>query len=141
MKQASTNTVRPITAGSRWAAAAPCVASILVLSASACASSASECARSDRVVADCTSSCGVIGNLLRGGDQGGHGQGGGAAELRVHHGTTGGQQGRLDDLVGAIELELLGLLVDQRRQEGEQVGGIEAVGVGGDRARHCGRGA
>src|ERR1700722_13975112 len=128
MKQAGTNTVRPLTAGSRWAAAAPCAASILVLSASACASSASECARSDRVVADCASSCGVIDTLLGGCGQDGRGQGRRAAELLMHDRAAGGQQGRLDDLVGAIELELPGLLVDQRRQEGGQVAGVQAAG-------------
>src|SRR5271155_5766441 len=100
MKQASTNTVRPITAGSRWAEAAPCAASILALSASACASSASPRARSDSVVADCTSSWGVIGALL-GGRRGQAGRGR-AAELLVHDRAADGQQGRLDDLVGAI---------------------------------------
>src|SRR5581483_3548808 len=127
MKQASTNTVRPITAGSRCAPAAPWTATILAFSASACASSARPRARSARLAADCTISCGVIADLL--GGRRGRRRGGGAAELLVHDRAAGGQQRGFDDLVGAVELQLLGLLVDQRRQEGEQVARIEAAGI------------
>src|SRR5260221_425181 len=138
MKQASTNTVSPVTAGSSCMPATLWAAASLALSASAWASSARSWARSAKAPAERTSSWGVIARSSRG--RGGGGHRGRPTKLLVHQAAAGGQQGRLDDLVGPVELQLLGLLVDQRRQEGQQVAGVEAARIRRDPARHVGMG-
>ena len=54
----------------------------------------------------------------------------------MHHLAAVGQHRRLDQFVVAVDRQRLGLLVDQRLEEGEEVLGVEQRGRSGDPARH-----
>src|SRR5262244_1177905 len=56
-------------------------------------------------------------------------------ERRMDDLAVARQRRRLDDLVVPIDLQCLGLLVDERRQEREQVAGVERARIDGDAAR------
>src|SRR5690349_18813225 len=59
-------------------------------------------------------------------------------EVRMDYLAVAGQRHAFDDLILPVDLEPLGFLVDEERQEIQQVPGIERARIGGQAARHVG---
>src|SRR5262249_60106626 len=57
-------------------------------------------------------------------------------EARVYDGAVAGERRGLDDLVVPVDVERLGLLVDEDLEEGEEIARVEARRGGGEPARH-----